>query len=79
MEHGDPEAIVAEFCEIAHRRAHQAMGESCGHRPDATCCLGKGALAAKPAEVVERMVRSSCGSCGSHDPAPKLIQIERRR
>jgi radical SAM protein with 4Fe4S-binding SPASM domain len=82
MEHGDPEAVVAGFCEIAHRRAHAAMGESCGHRPDATCCLGRGELAKRPPEEVARLVESSCGgACGSHAESapPRLIQIERRR
>jgi radical SAM protein with 4Fe4S-binding SPASM domain len=81
MEHGDPEAVVAQFCEIAHLRAHAVMGESSGHRSDALCCLGRGTLGGRPAEVVERLINSSCGSgCGSHEtPAPKLIQIERRR
>jgi radical SAM protein with 4Fe4S-binding SPASM domain len=41
MEHGDPESTVAQFCQIAHLRADAAMGESSGHRRDATCCLGQ--------------------------------------
>ena len=58
--------------QIAHRRAHAVMGESCGHRPDARCCLGRGELDKRPAEVVARLVESSCGSggCASHHDAP---------
>jgi radical SAM protein with 4Fe4S-binding SPASM domain len=39
MEHGDPEAVVTQFCEIAHLRADAALGASSGHRSDASCCL----------------------------------------
>jgi radical SAM protein with 4Fe4S-binding SPASM domain len=39
LEHGDPEGLVVEFCRVAHLRAHAAMGEACGHRRDARCCL----------------------------------------
>ena len=40
LEGGDPEAPIPCFCEIAHRRAHAALGPACGHLPDASCCLG---------------------------------------
>ena len=36
------------FCELAHLRACAVMGESAGHRRDATCCFGKGS-ARRPA------------------------------
>jgi radical SAM protein with 4Fe4S-binding SPASM domain len=79
METGDIEGIVAQFCEIAHLRAHTAMGDACGHRADATCCLGHGKLLARPPEEVERVMASaSCGSSpsGGESP-PTLIQIDR--
>ena len=82
METGDIEGVVPAFCEIAHLRAWAVMGEGSGHRRDATCCLGTGALAARPdAEAKARAARAGCGSCGHAEPdaaAPKLIQIERR-
>ncbi len=31
MEHGDPEAREARFCEITHLRAHAVLGDECGH------------------------------------------------
>jgi len=40
MEHGDPEAQVAAFCEIAHERAFATLDSVSAHRRDATCCLG---------------------------------------
>jgi len=40
LEHGDPEAPIARFCELAHHRACVALGEIAGHRLDASCCLG---------------------------------------
>ncbi len=39
LETGDPEGIVRVFCEIAHLRAAALLGEACGHRADASCCL----------------------------------------
>jgi radical SAM protein with 4Fe4S-binding SPASM domain len=62
MEHGDPEAQVAAFCEIAHERGFAALGEVAGHRRDATCCLGGGRLA-EDAQAGGRG-HSSCGGCG---------------
>jgi radical SAM protein with 4Fe4S-binding SPASM domain len=73
METGSIEGIVPQFCEIAHLRAFEVMGESCGHRRDATCCLGRGAGTAE--------VRSSggCGGGCGGDPAPqKLIPLRVR-
>jgi radical SAM protein with 4Fe4S-binding SPASM domain len=73
LEHGDIEAAVAAFCEITHRRAHELVGEVPGHRPDATCCLGRpgAAPAAAPA--------SSCGSCAHGTPAREtLVQLQVR-
>jgi radical SAM protein with 4Fe4S-binding SPASM domain len=80
METGDIEAMVPQFCEITHMRAWAAMGEAGGHRRDARCCLGAGALASRPPAEVERAVAGhGCGSCGSGQPEPpRLIQIERR-
>jgi radical SAM protein with 4Fe4S-binding SPASM domain len=66
LEHGDPEAQVAAFCEITHLRAWAALGEVEGHRRDATCCLGAGNLEARPAGA--RVQAGGCGSCG-HAPA----------
>jgi radical SAM protein with 4Fe4S-binding SPASM domain len=71
--HGDIEAQVAHFCEIAHLRADALLGDESGHRADATCCLGKGGLTALPAAT-------GCGGCGHSEPvATPLLQIERRR
>ncbi len=82
METGSIEGIVREFCEIAHLRAHAAMGGDSGHRRDATCCLGEGTLAARPDSEVAPLLESGCGGgCGStrpEAPAPSLIQIARR-
>jgi radical SAM protein with 4Fe4S-binding SPASM domain len=41
LEYGNPEAPIPRFCEIAHLRAHAALGPACGHRPDASCCLAR--------------------------------------
>jgi len=79
METGDVEGLVPQFCEIAHLRAWEAMGESCGHRRDATCCLGHGGLAAAPAAETARATHAGCGSCGSQPDAQPLIQIQRAR
>ncbi len=62
LEHGDPEATVAAFCEIAHVRAFAALEEVPGHRRDATCCLGTGLLAQDPLAAVR--AESGCGGCG---------------
>lgn len=40
MENGDVEKLVPQFCEITHRRAFALQGGACGHRADASCCLG---------------------------------------
>jgi radical SAM protein with 4Fe4S-binding SPASM domain len=72
---GDIEAQVPRFCEIAHLRAYAMLGEESGHRRDATCCLGRGTLAAQPAATLD--TGHGCGSCG-HATAPPLIQLERR-
>lgn len=72
LEHGDPEAQVARFCEIAHLRAAALVGEAGGHRADATCCLGHGSLSALPRA-------SACGGCGHGAAASPLLQIKRRR
>jgi radical SAM protein with 4Fe4S-binding SPASM domain len=44
LEHGDPEAPIPRFCEIAHLRAFEALGQIMGHRPDATCCRERHAV-----------------------------------
>jgi radical SAM protein with 4Fe4S-binding SPASM domain len=78
MEVGSIEGVVPQFCEIAHIRAFTVMGEDCGHRRDATCCLGGGALADKAPAEVARLAQGGCGSCGNGEPAaPAFIQIQR--
>ena len=70
MEHGDPEALVANFCRITHLRAYAVLGDAGGHRRDATCCLGVNGTA--PAAAT-----ADGGSCGGHGGVPpaSLIQI----
>jgi radical SAM protein with 4Fe4S-binding SPASM domain len=82
LETGDPEGIIPGFCELTHLRAWAAMGEGGGHRRDATCCLGKGRLAARPDAEVASRLGGGCGSCGHADPdepEERLVQLERRR
>ncbi len=81
METGDVEGVVAQFCEIAHLRAHAVMGPACGHERDASCCLGAGALAGRSDAERARLASGGCGSCGhaGAEPAAPLIQIERPR
>jgi len=90
METGDPEGIVAGFCELAHLRAWAAVGEGSGHRRDATCCLGQGRLASRPEDEIAGELSGSCGSCGHNAPATMtmpgqesgalpLIRLQRRR
>ena len=78
METGDPESIVPGFCELTHLRAWTVMGESSGHRRDATCCLGSGRLAARP--NAEAALSGGCGSCRNAAPEPgeRLVRLERR-
>ena len=46
LETGSPEGLIPAFCEIAHARAFAALGEACGHRSSASCCLpGRGRVA----------------------------------
>jgi radical SAM protein with 4Fe4S-binding SPASM domain len=77
MEVGSIEGMVPEFCEIAHLRAFTAMGEACGHRRDATCCLGRGTPAARGAEEVAALAAGGCGACAAPAPRPAYIQIQR--
>ncbi len=78
MEHGDPEARVAQFCEITHLRAWALLGQDSGHRRDGTCCRGGGQLAAETPAGHETQI-SSCGGCGQATPAPPArLQIQRR-
>lgn len=75
MEMGDAEAVVPHFCEITHRRAFTLVGEECGHRADASCCLGRPAAAGRAeAEAPAK----GCGACAPRPPAPALVQIQRR-
>jgi radical SAM protein with 4Fe4S-binding SPASM domain len=80
METGSVEGVVREFCEIAHLRAHAAMGGDSGHRRDARCCLGQGVLAGRPDEEVAPLLSEGCGSCGHAAPLqePALLQIGRK-
>jgi radical SAM protein with 4Fe4S-binding SPASM domain len=78
LEHGDPEAIVAHFCEVTHRRTFALSSAAPGHVPDASCCLGaaRSAAAARPAAPTGE---AGCGGgCGSGSVATPLIQIGRR-
>ena len=81
METGDIEGVVPSFCELAHLRAFAVMGEGSGHRRDATCCFGKGALATRPDAEAKAALAGGCGSCGHAAPEPgeKLIRLERRQ
>ncbi len=73
LEHGDPEKVVAQFCEITHLRTWAVLGEASGHRRDASCCLGGGGTASLPEQA------GGCGSCGqAQAAAPALIQLQRR-
>jgi hypothetical protein len=71
---------VPAFCELAHLRAFAVMGERSGHRRDATCCLGKGTLAARPDAEARAALSGGCGSCGNAaaEPAERLVRLERR-
>jgi radical SAM protein with 4Fe4S-binding SPASM domain len=74
METGSIEGIVPQFCEIAHAKAWAAMGADCGHREDATCCLGRAAGVPRP---VTPELHGGCGSCATHETASPLITIQR--
>jgi radical SAM protein with 4Fe4S-binding SPASM domain len=80
METGDIEGVVPAFCELAHLRAWAVMGEGSGHKRDATCCFGTGALARRPEAEARAALAGGCGSCGHATPEPSapLIQLERR-
>jgi hypothetical protein len=43
------EALVPQFCEITHERAFALLGDTLGHRADASCCLGRAGGRAVPA------------------------------
>jgi radical SAM protein with 4Fe4S-binding SPASM domain len=78
METGSIEGIIPQFCEIAHLKAWAAMGERSGHREDATCCLGTGQLASRPAAEVAAVLAQGCGgACGTGE-SQGLIRLERR-
>jgi len=47
LETDSPEAAIPVFCQTAHRRAFAALGEACGHRQDASCCLDRGERVAR--------------------------------
>jgi radical SAM protein with 4Fe4S-binding SPASM domain len=75
LEHGDPEAAVAQFCEITHLRSFAVLGEGSGHRRDASCCLGRGGTA------TVSPTGGGCGSC-AHAPgpaSPPRIQLQLKR
>jgi radical SAM protein with 4Fe4S-binding SPASM domain len=55
LEHGDPEAVVASFCEIAHARAFATLGGVAGHREDAACCLGGRAPEASEVPLIREL------------------------
>lgn len=63
LEHGDPEAQVSAFCEIAHERAFATLGEVPAHRRDASCCLGSGRRSVDPPKRAAR-AEAGCGGCG---------------
>jgi radical SAM protein with 4Fe4S-binding SPASM domain len=71
LESGDVEALVPQFCRIAHERAFALLADGGGHRRDASCCLGGEGEAAPAASA-------GCGGCGHGAPAPSLLQVERR-
>lgn len=74
LEHGDPEAAIAQFCAITHLRSFAVLGEGSGHRRDASCCLGRAGMPTAAADT-------GCGSCAhSGQPAPpSLIQLQLKR
>jgi radical SAM protein with 4Fe4S-binding SPASM domain len=83
LEHGDPETIVAHFCEVTHLRTFALSTTVAGHVPDASCCLGAGGRtvpAGSPGSVrVDPAEAGGCasGGCGTAAASP-LIQIGRR-
>jgi radical SAM protein with 4Fe4S-binding SPASM domain len=72
LEHGDPETVVAQFCEITHLRADAVLGAASGHRRDASCCLGRG--------LGTPTAAGGCGSCahGAAAAPEPLIRLQRR-
>jgi radical SAM protein with 4Fe4S-binding SPASM domain len=87
LEHGDPEAVVAQFCEITHRRTFALSANVPGHLPDASCCLEAAARAAASMTAADADAgEAGCGGggCGCGDaaavagPQAPLIQIGRR-
>lgn len=76
LENGDIEALVPQFCEITHQRVFALMGDTLGHRADASCCLGH--ASGRRAKVESSHAPASgCGSCAAPAVAP-LLQIQRR-
>src|SRR5258708_22706175 len=75
METGDIEGLVPQFCEITHLRTHALLGESSGHRQDASCCLGEGSRA----KGTVTATAGGCGSCSAPPAETPLLQIQRRR
>jgi radical SAM protein with 4Fe4S-binding SPASM domain len=80
LEHGDPEAIVAHFCQVTHRRTFALAVDVPGHRADATCCLGgEAARDVREAATADLAATAGgCGGCGHSASVPPLIQIGRR-
>jgi radical SAM protein with 4Fe4S-binding SPASM domain len=60
LKHGDPEGLVVEFCKATHLRAHHAMGDACGHRADASCCLGRVAASGRTQDAAHARI-AECG------------------
>jgi radical SAM protein with 4Fe4S-binding SPASM domain len=73
LEHGDPEAVVASFCEIAHARAFATLEAVAGHRADATCCLGRDPSRREP----EAAPPGGCGGCGHAPEAGRATDLIR--
>jgi radical SAM protein with 4Fe4S-binding SPASM domain len=53
LEHGDPEAAVAHFCRITHRRTFALSASVPGHEADASCCLGPATRAVQAESPVD--------------------------
>jgi radical SAM protein with 4Fe4S-binding SPASM domain len=78
LEHGDPEAVISTFCEIAHHKAHAVLGDAGGHRRDASCCLGTGKPSATA--TAASAAAGGCGSCRAGMPqAETLVRLGVRR
>jgi len=72
LDHGDPEGLVVDSCRLAHLRAHAMLGEACGHRADASCCLSAVSPSGATISPFCAGSRSENGpsTCPSVSPAP---------